>query len=546
MDDYIYIEADEDVTSVVEKLNRSEGTKVALVAPRGSAILQSVVNLKLLKREAQANHKHLSLVTKDEVGKNLASQVGLTIYDEVGQETPSVVYSRPEPRRKDEIIHLSDEKSQPKPPKGVSVHEYWSGQEPRPNQPVGLKPEEVKISSTTDKMSGERMPIEKPKKNKKTAKQIFNRILVIIILLIIAATTYYFLPRADVNISIPSEAAEKTAKIEVMQDPGETAGAISALKVESPIEVTKNYAATGKKNVGEKAKGEVKITNSTGVAQNVSRGSTLSDGAAKYTVTNGATIPAATSAIDSNGNVSVKPGEGTVSVEATQSGGSYNRPAGADFTVTSASGEVLLKVLGTTANGFSGGSDKEIKIISGDDINKAKDAIRKDAVGSAQEKITAKSQGKYLFKDSIQLKDEDIKTPKADSEKENFDVTYKANAVALVFDESAFRQAVTQAIESELPSDQGLLVSSDDKVEFSLSSSDIDAGKMTIEGKLKTRVGPKIDTKSLITSIKGKSRNKAISILKNSSDITSVEVFINRGIGMLPLREKSISLHWKY
>ncbi len=73
----IYIDTDDDVTSIVGKIKAAKETVVALVPPKRIGVLQSAVNLKLLQRAAKLAHKRLSIVTLDKALTNLAS--GLTI-----------------------------------------------------------------------------------------------------------------------------------------------------------------------------------------------------------------------------------------------------------------------------------------------------------------------------------------------------------------------------------------------------------------------------------------------------------------------------------
>lgn len=88
MDEFLYLEADEEITSVIDKLKGLEGDSVALVAPKGSSIVQSLVSLKLLKKEATGLKKDIAIVTADEVGQNLSTQVGLKVYADVKSHKP--------------------------------------------------------------------------------------------------------------------------------------------------------------------------------------------------------------------------------------------------------------------------------------------------------------------------------------------------------------------------------------------------------------------------------------------------------------------------
>ena len=107
MDEIIYLESDEEITSVIDKLKalNAEQKAVSLVIPKGASILQSVVNLKLLQKEGAALSKDLCIVTQDRIGRNLASQAGFSVYDDINAPKPVIEPPRPQPKT-EEIIEL--------------------------------------------------------------------------------------------------------------------------------------------------------------------------------------------------------------------------------------------------------------------------------------------------------------------------------------------------------------------------------------------------------------------------------------------------------
>ncbi len=75
----IYIEAGDEITTVIERMKQAEGDSLALVIPKGALLLQSIVNLKLARKAAAEVGKALTLVTTDKIGRNLASQIGVPV-----------------------------------------------------------------------------------------------------------------------------------------------------------------------------------------------------------------------------------------------------------------------------------------------------------------------------------------------------------------------------------------------------------------------------------------------------------------------------------
>lgn len=78
----IYVELDEEITSVFERIERLNYNDVYLVVPSRAVLFQSVVNLSILKQKIETVGKTLSLVTSDPVGIKLAHQVNIPVFDQ--------------------------------------------------------------------------------------------------------------------------------------------------------------------------------------------------------------------------------------------------------------------------------------------------------------------------------------------------------------------------------------------------------------------------------------------------------------------------------
>lgn len=57
----IYIELDDELTAVYEKLKAVKGSEVYIVCPKQSLLFQSIVNLKILRRKAERLGKTIFL-----------------------------------------------------------------------------------------------------------------------------------------------------------------------------------------------------------------------------------------------------------------------------------------------------------------------------------------------------------------------------------------------------------------------------------------------------------------------------------------------------
>jgi hypothetical protein len=77
--DVIYIDVDDEITTIIEKVRTSPGKVVAMVLPKRASVFQSVVNMKLLKRSAETAKKNIVLITSEAALMPLAGAVGLHV-----------------------------------------------------------------------------------------------------------------------------------------------------------------------------------------------------------------------------------------------------------------------------------------------------------------------------------------------------------------------------------------------------------------------------------------------------------------------------------
>ncbi|HSA08671.1 MAG TPA: hypothetical protein P5099_04855 [Candidatus Moranbacteria bacterium] len=72
-----YIDIDEEISSVIDRLDKSITADNYFVVPGRAIFLQSIVNLKLLKREADKLGKKVTIITQDEIGSSMAQKAGI-------------------------------------------------------------------------------------------------------------------------------------------------------------------------------------------------------------------------------------------------------------------------------------------------------------------------------------------------------------------------------------------------------------------------------------------------------------------------------------
>src|ERR1043166_9752856 len=77
--DVIYLDVDDEITAIIDKIEAAKEKIVALVLPKRFATLQSVVNMRLLKRNADKAAKNVVLITSEAALLPLAGAAGLHV-----------------------------------------------------------------------------------------------------------------------------------------------------------------------------------------------------------------------------------------------------------------------------------------------------------------------------------------------------------------------------------------------------------------------------------------------------------------------------------
>jgi hypothetical protein len=72
-----YIDVDEEITSTIERIHKAIAEEIVVVVPKGALLIQSIINLKLLKKEADSLGKEVIIVTQDKIGKLLVEKAGI-------------------------------------------------------------------------------------------------------------------------------------------------------------------------------------------------------------------------------------------------------------------------------------------------------------------------------------------------------------------------------------------------------------------------------------------------------------------------------------
>lgn len=372
----IYLEADEDITSAIDKLVKSGGKQVQVVAAKRSTLIQSRTNLRLLKKSAEDAGKSLVLVTSDRLATNLASRIGLPVASQVG-ETPQVPSDLPALTPDEEVV-LEDEVAPTLP--AVA--------------PVAT-PEVVEAATLTHSpvippSSSTRQAVSKEKKVPNFSlmqKRIMWGAVVALGIALLLGLNYYL---TSAKLTIFAKAIRIDASFDFSADPGGATGptTIPATLLTIPKSLAANVQASGKKDVGTPAKGTMNLSNCyDNQPHTLVAGTRFQSPDGKvFRSSEDATVPGGTGSFFG----CTVPGKVSVSVTADANGDSYNLASGTKYAIPALPPG---QQAGITASGgqMSGGISKTVPVILQADVDKARQVALDAAKADIQKDFTAKA-----------------------------------------------------------------------------------------------------------------------------------------------------------
>ncbi len=530
--DTIYIDIDDEITSIIDKVTASKHKIVALVLPKRASALQSVVNMKLLKRASHEAGKSIVLITSETNLLPLAGIVGLYVAKTL--QTKPVIPAAPEKDTSTETVEdgepVSTETDEVDPQK--SVGELSGLPDDEPEAALGA----VAVEDTIDVDVPEpEVPAEQPEKVKKSKKDIkvpnFERFRLLLILgvlaLVVLGVGGYFalnvLPKARIvvktNTTTFSSSLTFSANSE-LKDIDLAKAILPATGKEVKKTDTLKITATGTKNVGDKAKGTITVTNciNDGQSHTIPAGSSFSSAGASFLSDVSITLDPALY----SGSVCKSATFGLsrdVTVTASQSGDAYN------FSARSyASAIAGISGFGSA---MAGGTTKNLTVVSQQDLDKAKD------------QLTDKSKDAAVTDLSKQVKDAKLiplaetlngaapsitSVPNVGDEATDVTVTSVTTYTMLGISADTFKKFLEADTKKQIDlTKQPIVDYGLDKATFHVTDKR-SGSDQTVSLQATVVAGTKIDADSLKKEIIGKKRGAVQQTVQNHPGVTDVNV----------------------
>lgn len=509
--DVLTVAPKDDINHIISQIENAKEKIVAIVPSEAPCALHVAANFERAVKSAQTAQKTLVLVTTNERLITLAAQTHTPITKDLNTVP---------------VIPTSD--SAPTSP--------LPDQKPEPTTSTE-KPDDAENPTDSKNSKNSKKPAKPLPKNPLLAWLVKHKTLCIIgsisaiILILILIWALIFAPFAKIAVTVRTNTKNFSENInftDKLDQENATAGKFYLEEQKSETSAKLEFTATGKKNIGDKASGEVvvrKYIKTPGGKFVIDAGTLFTYKTATFT----ASAPATLEWPDNGYSLCLnehKPSEinalgclveKRVKVTALEPGTSYNIPA----SNTDWSSSIKLNVLSDTP--MSGGTDNIITVVQQSDLDSAQKSLAEDNTTEAQEDFFKEiPDDRIIIKSSFTRTITKLTSSPALGEEVKAGITpaATANITAKVFviNKTKAEEFITE--KAKLSQDQKIYQVKNPFIENFLNS---DKGYI---GQLKTPyvIGPKITNEDILEKVKGRRIGEAVSILKSINGIGRVDI----------------------
>ena len=486
----IYIEIDEEITSIYDRVKRVKQKDVYLVVPKKSILFQSVVNLKILNSKLKGDGKKLIIITSDRMGRHLAEQVEIPVHSQIEvEEIKAPVEDSPqmriEPIQARRNVILKDQPQRSKEKKitiGELIKQFRAQSKKKKKDGVDL------MSSFGFGRPNRKLLV--------TILVISVGLFALISYIAFPGATIYIRPRFDnithtVNVTL----ADKRENQNLLSQ--NKPHIIASEEVVTITKQTKVFNTTSKVFDGVNATGRIKIINTSDEEWTLKEETRFQtkDGIV-FRIKSGVIVPSATE--DEEGNIVF--GEYFVDVEADPFD-IYDHPIGENgnieptkFIIPGLSKFNQKLIWGENSNPMTGGVTSYKKVVMEEDIEAAKKQIENNLILMAREDLRSYiddmnklnrtnlvllDDRRYL---KTELQDLRISDDLEGSEREKFEVFAKIKADGVAYDFNQLYSILKKELKTRTHPDMRIREDSinPDTITYEVIDEDEDLGQIKI------------------------------------------------------------------
>lgn len=446
--DVIYVDVDDEITGIIDKVENSKQKVVALVLPKRAASLQSTVNMKLLARSAKAAGKSPVLITSEAALMPLAGAAGLHVAKNL-QTKPEVPpgpsgIAAPEAAEKPEEVDETDLPG--KIDYSGTVGALAAAHEAENPETIDLDDE--------DEPPVKPAAAKAPKSPKVPNFDRFRLLLglgavALVALIVFLILAIKVLPKATITLKTTSEPVSTNFNLNASaanKEVDSDNGLIPAKLESSDQTASQQVNATGQQNNGDKASGSVVMSsqvcapNLGNTPNDVPAGTGISSGGQNYITQEGASF-------------SFSGGSGSCINYKSNSVDITAQAAGAKYNVSNANFSVAGRSDVSASGSASGGSDNIVTILSQSDVDAVKQKLTSGGGDQFSKDFVSKleSQGEYVLTSTLKAGDANITaSPEVGQPASTANVTVKVTYSVLTVKKSDLSQIIEDKLGGQI------------------------------------------------------------------------------------------------
>ena len=520
--DVIYIDVDDEITAVIDKLAASDKKIVALVLPKRATVLQSIVNMKLLKRAASEAKKNLVLITSESGLLPLAGSVGIHVAKSLNSkpEVPDGPEHSPQGEAPIEV-NEGDE---------IPLDGHKPIGELAGMPPADDEDETIELDDEDDPATPAAAHGGKIKKNRKFKIPNFNKFRLmlllagvgVILLGMVAYAAVAVWPEAKITIKTDSTAINSSSVVTLKTGADVKLDAEKAIAPAQLQEVKKTLTgdspATGQKNNGDKASGSVDMT-----AKDCSAPFTTPSDLPSGT---GITTDGKTYITQKKANFSIDSASGSCVYYKASSIGIVAQSAGLQYNVAGVTFSVPGRSDVGASGSASGGTDNIVKIVTQADIDAAKKKITDQDTQPIQQELKSALIGRGLFAVDVTF---NIGTPEtqlsaeANAPAEAVTVTQTINYSMLGAKQDDLEKIIEKSVQTKIDTKkQSILTHGLDNGFFSLQGVNPDGASVSMQTTV--IAGAALNKDTIKKQVAGKKSGDAKELISANPGVTDVTV----------------------
>lgn len=511
----VYVDVDEEITSIIDKVRSAKESIVALILPKRATVFQSIVNMKLLKRAAEQDGKKVVLITSEPTILPIAGVVGIHVAANLNSKPylPTAA-DIPEPSALAADAPVID----PMTPIGEVAGESIEIDN-RPKTADAAGPATISAAAKKAK-NGKGSKLKVPNFQRFRVLLIAGGVL-LVLLILFGYWALAIAPKA--TITLRGETNDANLAFDIIADTAATAldeeaKIVPAKTKELKKSDSEKVPATGQKDKGSKASGTVSMKNcsQSDGSVTVPAGTGVSSGDFTFITQAALTLDPS---VFSGGGTCLSSAK-DVAVVSQQAGDRYN---------VSARSYAVSGFGGVVANGsaMSGGTSQLVKVVSAGDVETAKQKlIAKQTLVTDELKKGLENEGYVPLSETFATNSPTYNpSPGVDSEANEVTVTAETTYTMLGLKEEDLHKLV----EKEADKDETIDTSKQAILSDGLKNATFNLGakkttRTNINVQTKVVAGPNIDKEAIKRDLAGKKKGDAEQILKARPGIKEVRI----------------------